>query len=171
MRPIFLGLLILALIAGGVATVMGRSRAQERVYTVAEVQANLRQHPRAWIGRTLWVRGELVVSYWGTASIDPLRPPPDVPVHLMLIPAPASTQTGPPGGNDGPQISLQVAPHFPPHRANALVDLLRRIPFVRRAFAPTTVWRVFRLTLLARYGLDCPAQGCADAQLDEEPLQ
>jgi hypothetical protein len=44
----------------------------ERVYTVAQVTTGLAQHPAAWSGRTLNVRGRAVIPlYPGTASGRP----------------------------------------------------------------------------------------------------
>lgn len=39
--------------------------APNRVYTVAEVQAGLRQHPRAWAGRTIQVSGDIMMRVRG----------------------------------------------------------------------------------------------------------
>ena len=53
MKRVLGGLLLLAV---GVMLV-GRLLPSERVYPVATVVAGLRQHPRAWAGRTILVRG------------------------------------------------------------------------------------------------------------------
>jgi len=58
-----LGLLGLALVVGTALVVAGQLVPPDRVYTVAEVQDGVRQHPQAWIGRAVLIRGFLGVFY------------------------------------------------------------------------------------------------------------
>src|SRR5207237_4394068 len=70
------------------------------VYTVAQVAAGLAHHPRAWVGRTVTVRGTLAVVV-DDDSVDPgggvgssycwptgtciMGLPTDVPLHIFLV--------------------------------------------------------------------------------------
>ncbi len=56
---VFVGLLLLAGLVGIIGIVGGRIALPERVYTVAQIQADLRQHRAALLGRTVWVRGPI----------------------------------------------------------------------------------------------------------------
>ncbi len=58
-----LGLLGLALVVGTALVVAGQLVPPDRVYTVAEVQDGVRQHPQAWIGRAVLIRGFLGFFY------------------------------------------------------------------------------------------------------------
>ncbi len=60
-RPlfVFVGLLLLAGLVGIIGIVGGQIALPERVYTVAEIQADVRQHRSAFLGRTVWVRGPI----------------------------------------------------------------------------------------------------------------
>ena len=64
-----LGLLLLALLA---AAILGFFAPTARVYTVDEVQAGMRQDPRAWVGHTILVRGWSNSS--GGRGCAPFRP-------------------------------------------------------------------------------------------------
>jgi len=64
-RRIALLALGVVLVAGLVAAAVGR-RAPAQAYTVAQVRAGLAQHPAAWVGRTVLVRGVAVESSWVT---------------------------------------------------------------------------------------------------------
>lgn len=56
--------LVLLAIAVAVAVVMPRVSSSEPVYTVAQVQAGLAHDPRAWVGRSVWVRGTVVADVY-----------------------------------------------------------------------------------------------------------
>jgi len=60
-------LLGVALVAALVIVVFGWLGAvsPNRVYTAAEVQAGLRQHPQAWAGRTVQVTGAVIMQVMG----------------------------------------------------------------------------------------------------------
>jgi hypothetical protein len=64
-RRIALLALGVVLVAGLVAAAVGR-RAPAQAYTVAQVRAGLAQHPAAWAGRTVLMRGVAVESSWVT---------------------------------------------------------------------------------------------------------
>jgi len=51
---------LLVVVAGVTTAVVGRLASAERVYSVGEVVSGLRQHPQAWIGRTVLVRGAII---------------------------------------------------------------------------------------------------------------
>jgi len=163
----------LALLASLVAAVAGRpSSPAGTVYAVEQVTTGLRQHPRAWIGRTVLVQGRVAGAMsWGQSGhplTDVLYPPPGLNIRIRLVPIdlqgyPARIWPGP---------ALWVAPHLAPPSLNPPLNALRRIPLVKRLFpAPQpldttdTTPRVFRLTLLPRHGTRCPGV-CADATLD-----
>src|SRR5438876_2932743 len=64
-RRALLALLLLLVIAGAVAFALTRSsRAIGPVYTVAQVATGLANQPQAWAGRTVTVRGTLVLVEW-----------------------------------------------------------------------------------------------------------
>jgi len=64
-RRIALLALGVVLVAGLVVAAVGR-RAPAQAYTVAQVRAGLAQHPAAWAGRTVLMRGVAVESSWVT---------------------------------------------------------------------------------------------------------
>jgi hypothetical protein len=102
---------VAALAVLGLAVVTGLAVRQdhggERVYTVAQVTAGLAQHPAAWSGRTLDVRGRAMIPLCpGTASC---RPPAAVLVDLH---APSS------------RIRLTWT------KVNPLLTVLLRVPYV-----------------------------------------
>ena len=103
MKRLSLVLLALIFAAGGAGLIqVARSHtALDRVYTVAQVRAGLARNPRAWVGRTVLVRGTMVVidfacPYGGDGfkctpihweELDPDAPGPQ---PLILAPASAS---------------------------------------------------------------------------------
>jgi hypothetical protein len=94
-------------LVNGLAAVVRQDRGAERVYTVAQVTTGLAQHPAAWSGRTLNVRGRAVIlpcprtaACWPSAAVlVDLREP-------------------------GSRIRLTWA------RVNPLLSVLLRIPYV-----------------------------------------
>ncbi len=166
----------LALLAGLVAAVAGRpSSSAGPVYSVAQVTTGLRQHPRAWVGRTVLVQGRVAgsMSWWSGQSgrsgpLNPFYPPPGLSIRIRLVPlnlngVPARIWPGP---------ALWVVPHLAPRSARPVMSALRRIPLVQRLFPPpqpldadVTTPSVFRLTLLPRHRTRC-LNVCPDATLD-----
>lgn len=67
------GYILLALGLVLVAVVVGQYT-PERVYTVAQVRANLARQPAAWAGRTLLVRGVAGESSWAEGSVGVVYP-------------------------------------------------------------------------------------------------
>ncbi len=71
-KRVLIGLLCLVVVAALAGAVVGIVTPSPRVYMVDEVQAGVRQHPRAWVGRTILVRG------WSNSSSGqgcaPFRP-------------------------------------------------------------------------------------------------
>src|SRR5438445_5160042 len=103
MKRLSLVLLALIIAAGGAGVIsVARSRvAPDRVYTVAQVRAALTHSPRAWVGRTVLVRGTMVVMIFacpyggdgfkcGALQWEELDPDAPGPQPLILAPAPAS---------------------------------------------------------------------------------
>ena len=101
---VLLALMIAAFIAAGGADLIQVARshtALDRVYTVAQVRAGLARNPRAWVGRTVLVRGTMVVMVFacpyggdgfkcGALRWEELDPDAPGPQPLILAPAPAS---------------------------------------------------------------------------------
>ncbi|MDQ2831990.1 MAG: hypothetical protein M3Y74_23445 [Chloroflexota bacterium] len=66
MRWAFGTLLGVAFVAALFIVAFGQlGAAPNRVYTVAEVQAGLRQHPQSWAGRTVQVTGDVMMRVMG----------------------------------------------------------------------------------------------------------
>lgn len=100
MKRLSLGVVGFVVIAGVVATLVARRVSPQPIYTVAQVQAGLAHHPRAWTGRTIVIRGAIVAAYYGPTSAGyqcgrgPMACPADVvdippfdAAHLLLVPA------------------------------------------------------------------------------------
>jgi hypothetical protein len=72
LKRVLIGLLCFVVVAALAGAVVGIVTPSPRVYAVAEVQAGVRQNPRAWVGRTVLVRG------WSNSSSGqgcaPFRP-------------------------------------------------------------------------------------------------
>jgi hypothetical protein len=170
---IVLGALGLVLVAG-LLTAVGRRPLAEPVYTVAAVRAGLRQHPQAWIGRTVLVQGRLAGALdWGTAHgsspLNPLYPLRGLMVRIRLVPP--DLKGFPPRDWRGPD--LWVAPHLALPPWGSLVAVLRHVPVVGQLFPAPKPWDalldrpgVFRLTLLPSHATVCQ-NVCSDALLDE----
>jgi hypothetical protein len=101
MKRLCVVLLALVIAAGSAGlSRVARSRATpDRVYTVAQVRAGLALNPRAWIGRTVLVRGTVVAMAFACPDApgfrctpiqwDELDPDVPGPQPLILVPAPA----------------------------------------------------------------------------------
>jgi hypothetical protein len=111
LRRVVLLMLGLVLVAGLLAAVVGR-RAPERVYTVAQVRADLARQPAVWVGRTVLVRGVAVLSFW------PIGPAGGGSVPCALPPA-----TLPPAPH-GPQSCPLAAPPTAPHGTTVYLRLV-----------------------------------------------
>jgi len=68
-KRVLIVLLCLVVVAALVSVIVGLVSPSPRVYSVDEVQAGLRQQPRAWVGRTVLVRG------WSNSSSGQGCPP------------------------------------------------------------------------------------------------
>ena len=103
MKRLVLVVLALVIAVGGAGLIrVVRSRAVlDRVYTVAQVRAGLARNPRAWVGRTVLVRGTMVVMVFacpyggdgfkcGALQWEELDPDAPGPQPLILAPASAS---------------------------------------------------------------------------------
>jgi hypothetical protein len=103
-------LILLAMVVVGIVlAVVTWARAPGTIYTVAQVAAGLAQHPRAWVGRTVTVRGTLAVvvddnsadpgggvqsSYCWPGRTCAMGLPTDVPLHIFLVgPTPRDVPT------------------------------------------------------------------------------
>jgi len=112
---VFVGFL---LVAGLVGTLVGRLALPERVYTVAEIQAEVRQHRSVFSGRMVWVRGN--VAGWlstlncaGGGNLGFVTCPRRATVWVQMGTAsPNWTITLPPGVR--PQIVPGQGPSLPP---------------------------------------------------------
>jgi len=117
-----LGVLLgLALLAGLVAAVVGRSSSPTGpVYTVAQVRTGLARQPAVWVGRTVLVRGVAVLSFWPIGSAGgssvPCALPPDT-----LPPARQAVQSC-------PLIAPQTAPRGTTVYLRLVDDSARRDP-------------------------------------------
>src|SRR2546428_10235524 len=60
--------LVVMVLIGIVLAVVTWTRGPGTVYTVAQVAAGLRRHPRTWVGRTVTVRGTAVMVEWYTLA-------------------------------------------------------------------------------------------------------
>jgi len=117
-------LLGVALVAALVIVVFGWLGAvsPNRVYTAAEVQAGLRQHPQAWAGRTVQVTGAVIMQVMGNCPTSAPACTPPTWVFLGCL--------GPEGK---PASSVALAQRMTPAQRMALV----RINMInqQRAFA------------------------------------
>jgi len=73
-KRILIGLLIVVFVTGVVTALVGRVVPSAHVYSVAEVQAGLRQRRPAWVGRTVLVRGWAWQWMGGSSSCGYARP-------------------------------------------------------------------------------------------------
>jgi hypothetical protein len=93
------GVVVLALV-DIVLAVVTWARGPGTVYTVAQVDGGLAQHPRAWVGRTVTVRGTLAVAegqnwvngvvngtWWSGCPVAgcSMGLPTDAPFHIILV--------------------------------------------------------------------------------------
>ncbi len=172
------GIVFVALLA---AFVVGRLAPAEQVYAVADVQAGLREHPQAWIGRSILVRAVAVVAYSGPGlpaaptPINPLSPPSGVFVRMALVPA---TITGRPMGDPFDPFSqvprLSVRTRLMPHPLDPLLRMLRAVPLLAHLLPGPRVTRlryhaamIFRLKFLPTNSSTCPPGACPDAELED----
>jgi hypothetical protein len=148
-----------AILALGAYTLLRSGSARPvQVYTVAQAAAGLAQHPRAWIGRTVVVRGVAVVVVWrdslGGVSVRvcPRYPPcsmpvpPNTSVDLLLvdnmprsIAAPrlllktliirTQRTKGPPLLRVPPNLVVKVLPR---PSQTLLADVLTHVPLLRQ---------------------------------------
>ncbi len=170
MRRVVLLALVVVLVAGLVAAVIGR-RAPEQAYTVAQVRAGLARQPAAWAGRTLLVRGVATESFWATGPTTgggyfcdpgsiggppqscPLAAPHGATVYLTLVDD--SDQQA-----NTPTLVLAVQPVAP----NPLIALVRQLPPLARFLpmqgqgqgqAPGGVSHLYRIRLRSTGSAPC----------------
>ncbi len=171
MRLALLAVLIVGLAAAVTSQIQGPDG---QVYSVPEVQVGLRQHPHAWVGRTILVQGgvQTINQYitapsdhtgaWGTN--DHLR--------ALLVPILQPGSAAAAAGGFGPQ--LWADPRVPHHPLNTVLRLLTRVPLLGavvhvhdQTLAPGQR-AIFRVTVLPTH--QCPAGACmsdADVILDD----
>ncbi len=143
----------------------------QRTYAVAEVQAGLRQHPGAWVGRTVMVQG-------ATQDINQYVPHGNGGrryLRVLLVPRPLPPNPNAYASRGGAATALWAEPRIPHHPFNVLARLLRGLPLVggilpvREQVLRPGQQAVYRLTILPpRNG--CPPGACmehADAMLDD----
>ncbi len=179
MRGTLLGLVVLVLIVGAITAVVGGSPPPNGpIYTIAAIRAGLRAHPRAWVGRTVWVQGKVgslgagVTTPFGgygiPQNLDYLHPPPGVSVQISILPPTYDVRSR----QDTRTVVTQfmAAPHL--GGENPLLRWARRVPVLNRLVPLSVAGRMrlytahaFRLTLLpvhCRYLYDA---ACTDALL------
>jgi hypothetical protein len=182
-----------AILALGAYTMLRPGSARPvHFYTVGQVAAGIAQHPQAWIGRTVVVRGIPVISEWATnsgmeASYCPSyspcsKPvPPKTSVDLFLVDnmprgVAASNQLllTLQGERAGSPALLTVPPSLvvkvlPRPSQTLLVDMLAHVPLVSQFVAqPPTIKggiaQTYRVRLLPRPVMSC-TPACDDALL------
>jgi hypothetical protein len=122
------------------------------VYSVGQVVAGIRQHPRAWIGRTIQVRGAIIALAWvhpqaglsgwdcggstGPCFLDPARSFGSVHALFVPDPVPLHPNTSPMAGAIYPDwaagryhVALVLA--VPTSPANQRLAFLQRMPLLR----------------------------------------
>ncbi len=190
-----LGLVLIVLIAGAVTVVAERATPAGSVYTVAQVQAGLQQHPTAWAGRTVRVHGMAAGAAFGntymvygcgpTPSACTVSVPARTVVHLLLVPDGVDAGATTSGISGGDQTltyhtSTATAPIpgmvvlVQPHATNALLTALRRVPLVgllipnesQKAFQRSGV---YWMHIPVKRTCDIAAQLCDDAVLIGAP--
>jgi hypothetical protein len=150
---VVLGIALLAgFVAAVVAAVVGHhaSSFAGPVYTVAQVQVGLQQHPIAWAGRTVGVRGMAAgVAFGSTYELYMcgIRPgacrasvPAHTVAHLLLVPNGVDAGVTNVGMSEaGQKLTYYtsatnsvpgVAILVQPQRPNSLLTVLRRIPLI-----------------------------------------
>lgn len=155
LRPLtcLLAVSSLVLLLGG-ALVLTRAPAPAPVYAVAQVQVGLANHPQAWLGRVVWVRGVAdPCPWWGEATR--LWQCADDP--LILVPARTDPVAAPlPLGQPAP---------------NGILAALRRLPLLRALVAapravPVYTTARFRVRLHRLAASACGGRApCYEAQL------
>lgn len=185
-RHLFGALGGLVLAATLTSATLGHLAEASRIYRVADVVSGLRQHPGAWIGRTVLVHGRVsdveltsAKSMPPFASVDDVTPPSGVSVDLLLVPI---TTTASAGQNAdlraSERIPLRVKHQPPPvfrlHVSSwprrTIQDMLRRTWAIGPGQQPKArldvdKTAVFRLTLLPD-GRCKPHHNCVEARLD-----
>lgn len=125
-------LLIVLLTAGTLALSLGSAIVVTHlhtgpVYSLAQIQTELADHPHAWVGRTVLVRGVAEpCPWWGQTAR--LRQCADQP--LVLVPAPADPRANP----------LPLRQQAP----TQLLALLRGLPLLHDLVSPSPAVLVFR---------------------------
>ncbi len=176
--PGILGAVLAVLLVAAYLGYPGYPAPPGRVYSLAEVRAGLRSHPRAWIGRTVWVRGQVVDTAVMLATplstgglprdIDYLSPPPGVLVRLRLVPPAYNLRSRRDIRTFGTQFVM--SPHL--GALGALVSFLRGVPLVGRLMPLDTYGRLyamhfFRITPLPVRCRYLYQPDCADALLQD----
>ncbi len=148
--PMILGLLVVAIAAVAATALAGRMTTDNRVYTIAQVRAGLRQHPRAWIGQTVWVQGQAgsVSSYGNDSSL--LTPPPGKPTHVSILPLLYNHRQDSRTITDQFVANTQLGPWA------SAASTLRVVPVVGRFLPSYSLFRlfrarVFRITILDKH--------------------
>jgi len=178
-------LLVLVLVAGGVAVLVKPAAVEGRIYSIAEVRAGVRQQPRQWVGRTVWVVGKTATvgsSYSGPLgpgagiprTMDPLYPPPKVAVRIEIVPSTYSFMTR----QDVRTVRdrFVLAPHLGPE--NPIQVLVSHVPFAGTFFhlrplsgeTRLMMARYYRITLSPAQSRSCRPlydSTCFDALLDD----
>lgn len=175
-----------AVLVGSVLVLAGivwMGTTHDPVYSVAQVEKGLTIHPRDWVGRTVLVRGTLVMAegqggwgntsasvWWGNWSIVGDHPiaPSGVSFHIILVARrdhfDPSTAAAGLSLLPQPYLVVLVLKGITPSADDILPSELRRViaqvPFLGRLLSPPPTWRsgvpsTYRVRLIQ------PAQHCA----------
>lgn len=158
MRRFALAFVALILVGGAGAAIARSAGSFSTVYTVADLRADLTRHPRAWLGRTVLVRGAVIGGWMPALWLRPAHsgPQPSIP------PLQSGAALVDPAGH----VSLPLASGG----EDSLLSFLRRLPWVGR-FAPRPQsfnWQapaVYRVTIEAAPSGSCGHTTCYEARL------
>ena len=162
---ILIGLLIVVFVAGVVTALVGRVIPSAHVYSVAEVQAGVRQRRPAWVGRTVLVHGWAWQWMGGSSNCRYARPRtaphmcqttwiglwPFGPLTSPLSPQQATARLLvrlPPG------TALGVLPNHvgPADLLTTVRSVARTIPWIGPALFGASSPRTFRVRLVPNCG-------------------
>lgn len=170
---LFAGVVVIVGLLAALMGALADTSHPETIYTVTAVQIGLRQHPGAWVGRTILVRGAI-------QTIDQYIAPPSDHTgvhgtndHLRVLLVPTFVRS-PWSDTDSGGPQLWADPHVPRHIFSKVLNRLNEagiaIPFLptRDRIVQIGRYGVYRLTLLPTH--HCPAGACignADVRLDD----
>lgn len=176
-HPIVPMLTCIAMVAMVSALVFIRQVPTEMVYSVPQIEMGLMQYPRAWIGRTVLVRGHVqqvvasapyVPGSRPIGQIDYLFPPPELDVRLLLASCTAYCKVDYSVRPHPEWMSLQ--PRAVRQQTDRMQSFMHELPLIGSLFPPAPGWQtasVFRVTILPPSPPNgiCGMSDCPDALL------